>query len=427
MRAPNEDHRQSVAVIGGGVAGLTAAWLLQRKYRVDLYERNHYAGGHSCTIHIEDGPDEGTPVDMGFIVMNHRNYPMLTRILEQLGVSLGDSDMSFGYRCAETGYTYAGSGLGALFAQVGNLGNADHWRMLRDIVRFNRAASRDLRRGALNGDSLSRYLEKGRFGRPFADHYLLAMGSAIWSAPQDEVRDFPAAPFIRFFHNHGLLTLGDRPQWRYVRGGSQTYVQAMLKSLNGSLHLKAAPASVRRDADGVELRWSDGRTRRHDLVVLAAHADESLALLDDASNAEQRLLGAWRYVPNETVLHTEEAIMPENRRAWASWNFLRTGAGKNTQPVSVSYHMNRLQRLSTRHQYFVSLNLNDMIPEPRKIHSTVFTHPSYTLDSLATHEGLKTLNGRSNTYYCGSYFGYGFHEDAVRSAVDVADQLGVPL
>ena len=427
MHATGERRRETVAVIGAGVAGLTAAWLLQRKYDVALYEQNDYPGGHTFTVRIQNGPDAGTAIDMGFIVMNHRNYPLFTRVLAELGVELGDSDMSFGYRCAASAYTYAGRHIGALFAQPGNLCNADHWRMLADIVRFNRAATRDLREGALTDATLGRYLEKGGFSRPFADHYLLAMGSAIWSAPLEQIRDFPVTPFLRFFCNHGLLSLRDRPQWRYVRGGSQTYVEAMLKQFGGKLHLGTPPSAVRRDPSGIELTFPDGRVTRYDHVVLAAHADESLALLADATESERRLLGAWRYLPNQTILHTDEAIMPARRRAWASWNFLRPAPEMGTQSVSVSYHMNRLQGLRTDRQYFVSLNPGGMIPDHLKIHSTVFTHPEYSFESLATHAGLKAMTGENHTHYCGSYFGYGFHEDAVKSAVRVAERMGVTL
>jgi predicted NAD/FAD-binding protein len=427
MQEDASRERESVAVVGAGVAGLTAAWLLQRKYRVELFERNPYAGGHTRTVTVEDGPDAGTPVDMGFIVMNHRNYPVLTRVFEQLDTDLGDSDMSFSYRCDATGYTYAGTNVAALFARAGNLLNREHWRMLGDIIRFNRAATQQVEEDTLNGDTLGQYLEKGKFSTAFANHYLLAMGSAIWSAPQHEMLDFPARPFIHFFHNHGLLTLGDRPQWRYVRGGSHTYVRSMLNTFQGSLHTEAAPRSVRREGGGVVLRLKDGAERRFDHVVIGTHADEALALLEDPSGPERELLGAWRYQPNEAILHTEEAVMPGTKKAWASWNFLRPENADAAHPVSVTYHMNRLQRLQTQQEYFVSLNLGSHVPTSRRLTTITFTHPLYTFASLATQDRLANLNGVNSTYYCGSYFGYGFHEDAARSGVQVAEQMGVSL
>ncbi|MCE9614496.1 MAG: FAD-dependent oxidoreductase [Lentisphaerae bacterium] len=417
----------AVAIVGGGVAGLTVAWLLQRVVDVHLFERNDYAGGHTRTIVIPDGPDAGTAIDIGFIVMNHRNYPLLTRLFKQLAVDLGDSDMSFGYSCERTGYAYSGSGLGGLFARTTNLVSADHWRLLRDIVAFNRDAVRQLRAGALAGVTLGQYLDSRRYSRAFADHYLLAMGAAIWSAPAADIRDFPALPFVRFFHNHGLLTLDDRPAWKYVKGGSQRYVQTMLRSFRGTLHLNARIAGIRRGPAGACLRFADGSEATFSHLVLAAHADESLALLDDPSPSEREWLGAWRYQANETVLHTDTTVLPPATRAWASWNFCRVAEGDAQKPVSVTYDMNRLQQLGTRARYLVTLNRTARIPEAQRVYSTVFTHPMYSFASLASQDKLRELNGSANTYYCGSYLGYGFHEDAVRSAVDVATHFGVSL
>ena len=418
---------QKIAIIGGGAAGLTAAWLLQRVAEIHLFEKNDYAGGHTCTFTIPDGPDAGTPVDLGFIVMNHRNYPLLTKLFEQLAVDLGDSDMSFGYRCERTGYTYCGSDLGGLFAQPRNLFNAEHWRMLRDIAAFNRRAKEDLSKNALNGDTLGQYLDKGRYSRVFAEHYLLAMGAAIWSAPSSDIRDFPVLPFVRFFHNHGLLGINDRPAWKFVRGGSQAYVRSLLRTFRGQIHLNARIAGIRRGADGIRLRMTDGSEQTFSHLVLAAHANESLALLDDPSSRENDLLGAWRYQSNETVLHTDPVVMPPARRAWASWNFARAAGDALQRPVAVTYHMNRLQQLKTQKQYFVTLNREAPIPAQHRLHSRTFTHPMYTFASLATQDKLRALNGTANTYYCGSYMGNGFHEDAVRSATDVATHFGVTL
>lgn len=422
-----ENRSNAVAVVGGGVAGLTAAWLLQRVVNVHLFERNDYAGGHTRTITVPDGPDAGTAIDIGFIVMNHRNYPLLTRLFKQLAVELGDSDMSFGYACERTGYAYSGSGLGGLFARAANLARIDHWRMLGDIVAFNREAANQLRAGTLGGVTLGQFLDRQRYSRAFAEHYLLAMGAAIWSAPADGIREFPALPFIRFFHNHGLLTLGDRPAWKYVKGGSQRYVATMLRSFRGTLHLNARIAGIRRGPQGATLRFADGSAQTFSHVVLAAHADESLALLEDPSPREREGLGAWRYQPNETVLHTDTSVLPAARRAWASWNFCRVNGGDTQKPVSVTYDMNRLQQLDTQARYLVTLNRTARIPEAQRVHSTVFTHPLYDAAALASQDNVRELSGSANTYYCGSYLGYGFHEDAVRSAVDVATHFGVSL
>jgi len=418
---------QRVAVVGAGVAGLTAAWLLQRRYRVDLYDANDYAGGHTRTVTIPDGPDAGTPIDTGFIVMNHRNYPMLTRIFDQLGVELGDSDMSFSYHCRRTGYAYAGTNLGTLFAQPRNLLNARHWGMLRDILRFNRVAAQALKAGSLNGETLGEYIHREKLGTAFAEHYLLAMGAAIWSAPSREIRDFPAEPFLHFFSNHGLLSVNQRPQWRYVSGGSRRYVERMLRDFRGTVNLRRPARSIRRDAAGVRIEFRDGSEARYDYAVVASHADESLALLADASPEERKLLGAWRYQRNHAVLHTDEDILPPVRRAWASWNFVREEGEHLERPVSVTYHMNRLQRLRTARNYLVTLNPGREIRPTAIVDETGFTHPMYSHASLATQSRLPSLNGVNRTYFCGSYFGYGFHEDAARSGVQAAEQLGVPL
>jgi predicted NAD/FAD-binding protein len=427
MIQPVDPTRGRVAVIGAGVAGLTAAWMLQRKQRVDLYENNDYPGGHTRTITIEEGPDAGTPIDMGFIVMNHRNYPLFTRLLERLDVALGDSDMSFGYQCERTGYAYAGTNLGSLFARTANVFSPRHWSMLSDIVRFNKTAAKQLQAGQVTTQALGDYLETEGYGQPFAEHYLLAMGSAIWSSPGPEIREFPAKAFVQFFHNHGLLTLNDRPQWRYVKGGSQTYVRAMLNDFSGTCHLNQPIHRIRRVKDGVHIELPGGEDRLYDRVVLACHADEALALLADPTPEEQRLLGAWRYQPNEAVLHTDPSVMPRARRAWASWNFWRPGGEGDEDTVSITYHMNRLQQLQTRRPYFVSLNRRNSIPDDACLHRETFTHPVYTFDAINSQEGLKALNGRSRTFFCGSYFGNGFHEDAVRSAVEVAGHFGEDL
>ncbi len=420
-----EQENLRIAVIGSGVAGLTSAWQLQRRHQVDLYERNARPGGHTRTFVVPSGEDEGTPIDTGFIVMNHRNYPVLTRIFEQLGVELDDSDMSFSYHAAGSSYEYAGNNLRSLFAHPLNALRPSHWRMIRDILRFNREAREDHDRGRLKGVTLGAYLAGRRYTEAFTDRYLYAMGSAIWSAPAKDVADFPAEAYIHFFVNHGLLDLHDRPQWRYVVGGSHQYIRKMLDGFSGELRCEADIDKVRRETGGVVLRFRSGEERRYDRVVLAAHADESLKLLADPSARERSLLGAWRYQENEAVLHTDPAVMPRSKTAWASWNF-RGGESSPDAPVSVTYHMNRLQRLRTRKPYFVTLNGSGYAAEA-VLDRTLFMHPLYSFGSLATQAPLAEGNGENRTYFCGSYFGFGFHEDAARSAVQVASRLGVEL
>lgn len=415
----------NIAVVGAGVSGLTAAYLLQRRHRVTVFEKNDYAGGHTNTVVIPSGPDAGTPVDTGFIVMNHRSYPLFTRLLAELGVPLRDSVMSFAYYDETSGLEYCGSNLNGLFAQRRNLFRPSFYRMIADILRFFREATRDLEAGALHGCTLGEYLAAGRFSEAFIRDHIVPMGSAIWSTPCSRMMDFPAESFARFFRNHGLLSLEDRPTWRTVEGGSQSYVRAMAKTFQQAVVLNAPVDLVRRAADQVLVRVAGGRETLFDRVVIAAHADEALAMLGDPSDDEKRLLGAWVYEKNRTVLHTDVSAMPPHRRAWSSWNYTREKAAGSDATVSVTYHMNTLQGLRTQEQYLVSLNRKRAIPPARVVRDLVYTHPTYTFASMATQSELAALNGRRNTYFCGAYFGYGFHEDGVRSGVEVARALGV--
>ncbi len=415
----------TIAVIGGGVAGLSAAFLLQEKFKVTLFEKNDYVGGHTNTIVIPSGPDAGTPVDTGFIVLNDRTYPTFHRFLQRLGVSARASDMSFGFYDEGTGLQYAGSDLNGLFAQRRNLFRPDFHRMLWDIRRFGKEGLEDLKRGA-TAPTLGKYLESKRFSKEMIDRYLLPMGSAIWSTPPGEIWEFPTETFLNFFKNHGLLDLSDRPQWQTVVGGSQSYVRAFLKAFRGEVRKGSGVSSLRREGEGVVLRQGN-REERFDKAVVAAHADEALMLLEDPSDEERRLLGAWRYQDNHTVLHSDVTVLPPNRRAWASWNYV---AEKDAPPggkTSLTYYMNRLQGLTTQKTYCVTLNRSVPPREEETIREFFYHHPTYSLASVKSQSELPRLNGVRNTYFCGSYFGYGFHEDAVKAGVAVGRSLGVDL
>jgi len=416
-----------IAVVGAGVAGLTAAYILQRRHHVTLFEQNDYAGGHTHTVILPDGPDKGTPVDTGFIVMNHRNYPLLTRLLEQLGVQLRDSEMSFSYWDERTGLQYSGGGLNGLFAQRRNLVRPAFLRMVREIFRFFREAERDLAAGGLREQPLGDYLQRRRYSEMFVRHHLVPMAAAIWSTPDARMMEFPADPFLQFFHNHGLLTVNERPQWRTVMGGSHSYVKRMLADFRGEVRLCAPIASVRRFEDRVALATAAGAVGEFDEVVIAAHADEALGMLADPSGAERRLLGAWVYQPNDTVLHTDTSAMPPLHRIWSSWNYTRERGSDPAGPAALSYWMNRLQGLQTSAPLFVSLNRQAPLAADRVVMRTVYHHPTYSREALASQAELPSLNGKRRTWYCGSYFGYGFHEDAVRSAVELVRGFGLDL
>jgi len=411
-----------IAVIGSGVAGLTAAHILQRKHQVTLFEKEGRLGGHTNTVTLQGGPDAGTPVDTGFIVMNHRNYPLLTRLFEQLGVELRDSDMSFGYYDEPSGLQYSGDGLNGLFAQRINLLRPSFHRMVRDVLRFFETAQRDLEQNSLIDESLGEYLQRHRFGREFIDHHLIPMGSAIWSTPCEEMLQFPALSFLQFFRNHGLLTVNDRPQWRTVAGGSSTYITRMQEKWSQvTVRLNAAIAGVERLPSGVVVRHRDGSGESFDHVVIAVHADQVLKLLQDPDQTEQDLLACWHYTNSRTLLHTDSSVMPPLKKVWSSWNFQRIEGSR----TSLTYDMNRLQGLKTVRPLFVTLN---PAREPAGIiREFSYDHPMFTREALSQRSEQSQLNGRRNTWFAGSYFGNGFHEDAVRSAVAVAKGFEMEL
>ena len=416
-----------IAVVGCGVAGLTAAWLLGRKHDVQLFEKDDYVGGHTRTLKVPSGADAGMPVDTGFIVMNHRNYPYFTKVLDQLGVAVEDSSMTFSFYDQQTDYGYAGNNLTTLFPSISYYFKPKHLSFVWDLIRFARIGYRDLNSGFLEGQSLGKYCKKRLFGHAFLNNYLYPMGAAIWSSPIEEVHRFPAQAYLHFLENHGLLRLTNRPQWKFVKGGSRTYVEAMLKEFDHAPSCSAAPAGIRRHDDGVTLVTNKGESLEFDHVVIGAHADEALKLLIDPSKKEEKLLSPWRYQQNEVVLHTSSTHLPPDRKLWASWNFMRGPGQADGRPVSVSYYMNRLQDLQTQNNYIVTLNPSVEIPEASVINRTTLTHPLYSFESMDTQDKLRANNGKQNTWFCGSYFGYGFHEDAVRSAVEVAQGFGIEL
>lgn len=423
----NHGFSRKIAVIGSGISGLSAAYILQRTHAVTIFEKNDYIGGHTHTVQAEDSAGRKIPVDTGFIVMNHRNYPVLTRFFEHLHVPLVNSDMSFGYWNESTGLQYSGSNLSGLFAQRSNLVNPSFLRFTADVIRFFKAARHDLEAGTLGNMTLGAYLASGRYGDMFVHEHILPMGAAIWSTPQDRIADFPAESFLRFFQNHGLLELTHRPQWRSVEGGSQVYVKKVLESFRGNIRMNCPVNQVFRNDKGIRIILADGSDREFDTVVIACHADEALLLLGDPDETEASLLRPWKYEPNITVLHTSPEVLPPLERARASWNYTMEQGDTDRFKTSLTYHMNRLQKLETDTDFFVTLNRRKPISPNHVISSLTYTHPSYTFDALKTQSSLPDLNGRRNTFFCGSYFGYGFHEDGIRSGVQVANAFGMDL
>jgi len=416
-----------IAVIGGGIAGIASSYLLQRKHEVTLFEKNDYVGGHTHTVVLEQGPDRGLPIDTGFIVLNDRTYPLLNRFLAQLGVPIRKTDMSFSYACRETGLEYASRNLDGFFAQRRNLLRPRFWNLLRNIFRFNKKTLQYLSEERLQGLTLEQYLKQTGFHGDIIDKYLIPMSAAIWSTPDLHMMDFPAESFFRFMANHGLLSINDQPQWYHIEGGSHSYVKAFLKNFRGTVYVNRGVKHIRRTEKGVVLSTEENGEVHFDRAVIAAHADEAFTMLSDPSPEEIRLLSPWSYTQNRTLLHTDSSLLPKNRRAWASWNYLRERDSLSGSPITVTYHMTRLQHLSTSRDYCVTLNPALPIPVANIIREMDYSHPLYNFAALDTQTGLPDLNGNRHTFYCGSYFGHGFHEDALRSAVQVAKRFGIEL
>lgn len=412
-----------IAVVGAGIAGLSAAWLLSRAHAVTLFEANDYLGGHTHTVDVTlDGIT--APVDTGFLVFNERTYPNLIALFDHLGVPSTASDMSFSVRLEAEGIEWAGSSLATVFAQRRNLLRPAFWGMLGDILRFNREATALAHRTDASAQSLGEFLDAGRYGRAFRDWYLLPMAGAIWSCPVSAMLRYPARTFFGFCANHGLLQVSDRPQWRTVTGGARSYVEKMAAAI-ADVRLNAPVVSVLRHPRGAEVRLAGSSTEHFDAVVLACHSDQALRLLGDADVAERRLLGAIAYQDNDVVLHTDERFLPRRRSAWSAWNYHADRGADPARPVGVSYLINKLQPLPFERPVIVTLNPASEPCAECVIDRYRYAHPVFDLGSIAAQARLPQLQGRYNTWYCGAWAGYGFHEDGLKAGMAVAAALGV--
>jgi uncharacterized protein len=416
------DGSSRIAVVGAGIAGMSAAWLLRLHAQVMLFEAEPRAGGHAETQEVV-AEGATVPVDTGFIVYNTLNYPHLTRFFGALGVQTRASDMSFGVSVGGGALEYGGGSYGQLFAQRRNTLRPSFWFMLRDIMRFYREAP--ALAGSPGDEALGDWLGRRGYGRAFINHHILPMGAAIWSASVEGMRAFPARHFARFFQNHGLLRLSDRPQWRTVSGGSREYVRRVLDDLPGRVRLGAAVRGVARDEEGVVLVLADGTRERFDQVVLACHADQALALLDQPQAAERAVLGAVAFSDNLAVLHGDTALMPRRRGVWSAWNYLSDGAADHAAQVSVTYWMNCLQGLALRDPVLVSLNPL-RAPDPARVISTrTYRHPQFDAGAMRAQLRLPEIQGQGGVWFAGAWTGWGFHEDGIASAVRVARGRGV--
>ncbi len=409
-----------IAVIGSGIAGLSAAWLLSQRHRVTLFEADSRPGGHSNTVAVQ-GARGRIAVDTGFIVYNEAAYPNLTALFAHLGVATQASEMSFAVSLDQGALEYSGTDLRGLFAQRSNLVSRRFWSMLRDLVRFYRQAPGDAARFGLV--PLDSYLDVRGYSQAFRDDHLYPMAAAIWSTPAARVGDYPTEAFVRFCENHHLLQLTKRPRWRTVTGGSARYVERLAEGLGERLRLDSAAVEVRRGADGVSVRTEGaGAAGRFDQVVIATHADQALRLLPDASDDEQRVLGAFGYSRNRAVLHSDPALMPQRRAVWSSWNY--AADRRRQQPPCVTYWMNRLQDIPQETPLFLTLNPTR---EPRPEHlirSEIYEHPLFNMAAIRAQDDLWSLQGRQRTWFCGAYFGSGFHEDGLQAGLAVAEALG---
>jgi uncharacterized protein len=428
---PPKAHRLrplDVAVIGSGIAGLGAAWLLSSRYRVTLYEKEARVGGHTNTVTVNFAGRE-IAVDTGFIVYNEGNYPNLVQLFAHLGVATHATDMSFSVSLDRGRFEYLGGEWGGLFAQPSNWLRPSYWRMLADCLRFFREAPALLASPCGVADpTLGDYLETAGYSRRFVEDHLLPMGAAIWSVPLDRMRCFPARSFVRFFANHGLLQATRRPQWRTVTGGAGEYVKKILAALPDGLRTGARVVGIRPDGAGVMVRDAQGGARRFDRVIVAAHADEALAMLEAPTAAERRVLGAFGYQPNLAILHRDPALMPRRRRAWASWNYIaeRPSPGSDrARGASITYWMNRLQKLDPDCPLFVSLNPLRAPRDTLTIAAFEYQHPAFDAAALTAQSELAAIQGVHNIWYCGSWCGHGFHEDALASGLACAEALGV--
>lgn len=408
-----------IAIIGTGISGLGAGYLLHKKHDITLYEKNNYLGGHSRTIEIDENGLQQA-VDTGFIVFNNWNYPNLLGLFKELEVPYEKSDMSFGVDIANGWLSYSS---GNVLTSIKNLVRPHYWKMLKDILKFNKRAPEYLERDV--DVTLAQCLNELKMGKWFRRYYLQAMGAAIWSCSIDTIEDFPARTFVRFFKNHGLLNIKNRPQWYTVTGGSREYVKRLSAGFKDRIKTNCAVEKVVRSKDKVTIHDTKGDAAEFDQVIFACHPDQAMKLLENPTKEEQKIIGDFTYQPNSIVVHSDESFMPRDKTSWASWIYLSEGRADEKPVVSLSYWMNNLQNFETERPLLVTLN-PERQPDETLVHDRHnFSHPVFNVAAIKAQEKIEELNGQNNTWFCGAYQRYGFHEDGLWSAVRVAKALGV--
>jgi uncharacterized protein len=416
---------KKIAIIGSGISGLTCAYLLDKDHEVSVFEKNDYVGGHTATVDVHHlGRDYA--IDTGFIVFNDRTYPYFNRLLALLGIEGQDTQMSFSVHNRQTGFEYNGHGINALFAQRSNVFSLKFWRLIGEILKFNRLCKAEFYSGNINpAANLGHFLRQHQFSDFFCQHYILPMGAAIWSTSLSDMKKFELKFFIRFFYHHGLLNISDRPQWKVVPKGSRSYVEAILGALTKPVQTSIDIDSVSRGEDGVLIHFDNGQSQRFDEVIFACHSDEALRLLADPSLDESRILGGIPYSPNEVILHTDTSLLPDRELAWASWNYRLDDTV--SRPASVTYNMNILQNIQSDTTFCVTLNQGEKIDPTKVLRRFVYHHPVLNEASVAAQQQRELICGQRGCHFVGAYWYSGFHEDGVRSALDVTRRFGQSL
>ncbi len=413
---------ERIAIIGTGIAGMGVAHFLHRRADVVLYEKQSYVGGHTNTVTAEEDGKK-VPIDTGFMVFNKVTYPLLVRLFEELRVPVKPTSMSFSVQHVPSGLEWSGSSLNHLFAQRRNLLRPSFYRFLSQVDRFNKESPSILDDPSMQDVSLADYVKQAGFGDDFVRHYLIPMSSAVWSTPPDKMLRFPAVTLVRFFLNHGFLGLNTQHQWYTVDGGSREYRERLIAPFRERIRVGVGAVRVTRTPKGVEVLSTDGAVDRFDKVVMAGHADESLAVLADPIDLERRLLSAFTFQPNTATLHTDEKVMPRTKLAWASWNYRTDAAADGSERPSTVYWMNSLQGVSKRRNYFLSINDPGMVDPSRVLRRIEYTHPVFTVESGVAQRSLEQLNATGPVYFCGAWFRNGFHEDGLLSAVQLVRRL----